>query len=111
MDGMGLRGFGRRLRSVAPPLGRDRLSLTPLMIRSGGFHLHRRVDNKNQNYPGPTTHVITPHEDLDPGLVNLLFRYADIQPHRVGLCGHGEGESEEFPSRVSFRVHHVAVEG
>ena len=91
---------------ACPSICRNRyISLTCLLIRPGGFHLHPCIHNKNQVCPGSTTRVVTPHEDLIPGLVDLLLRHADFQPHRVGVCGHGEGESEEFPSRVSFCIH------
>ena len=85
-------------------------SLTSLMIRLGGLRLHPCVDNKNQVYPGPTAHVITSHEDLNPGLVDLFLYHADFQPHRVGVCGDGEGEPEELPSCVSFRVRLSTIE-
>jgi len=105
MDRMGLCGFGRRLRYVPTPRSESRYLTSCHMIRRGSFHLHPCVHNQNQVCPGSTTHAVTPLEDLGPGLVNLFLCHADFQPYRVGVCGHGEGEPEEFPSRVSFRVH------
>jgi len=82
-----------------------------LMIRPGNFYLHNRVRITTQEDPGTTTHVITPHENLDPGLNDLLLYNADVQRRHVNVRCHGEGEFEEFPSCVSlFIVHGRLIE-
>jgi len=96
---------------TCPPITENHgISLMCSTARPGGFHLHPCVRNKTQVCPWSTPHVVTPHEDLTPGLVNLFLYHVDFQPHRAGVCGHGEGESEEFPSRVSFCVHLSTIE-
>ena len=81
------------------------------MIRPSGFRLHPCINSKAQEGPRSTTHVVAPHEGLDPGLIDLFLHHVDVQRCRLGVCGHGEGEFEELPSRVSFRVRFRRREG
>ena len=98
------------ISGACPPRGRDcHFSLICVMTRLGGFHLYHRVHDETQDCIGPTAHIITSHEDLDPGLGDLFLYHADVQYHHVGVCSHGEGDSEEFPSRVSFCAYSSAI--
>ena len=81
------------------------ISLAYLMIRPGDFRLHCCVHKKTQDLLWAKTRIIASYEDLDPRLDDLFLYNADFQHCHVNLCSYGKGEHEEFPSRVSSRVH------
>jgi len=78
--------------------------LTHLTIRLGDVRLHYHVHTRTQGHVRTRTQAIASREDLDPRLDGLFLYNADIQHRHVDVRGYGEGESEELPSGVSFRV-------
>lgn len=104
MDRMGIRGWGWYLWCVHASMT-EPPHLTRLMARLGDFCLHHRVHKEAKGWPWAKTHAIAPHEYLGSGLDDLFLYHANVQRRHVGVWGHGESESEEPPSRVSFCVH------
>ena len=86
------------------------IQLTYLMIRLCNLRLHYCVHKRAQGRPWARTQTIASYEDLDPRLDGLFLYNGDIQRCHADVCGYGEGESEELPSGVSFRVCDKAME-
>ena len=71
------------------------------VIRFCGFCLHRHVHKETQDRSWGRTYAIAPHEDPGSRLDGLFLYHVNVQRRHVDVWGHGQGKSEELPSRVS----------